>query len=432
MLSRSTDLPGWSRDLGSWDIYQKNLIDTYHRQIGQIVSKKMLQEFNRKAIDTWNSPDQVVAWNNYIYDYISRAMGFPSKVPESWMDGQMGDLMKIKGTPYSWFADNHVKDMVNRIRSKIGMKDSDLVPDNMKGVDEMDLRHWSNLEAKYQMATLLAHPKSAAGNIFGGTIHTIQSTGWKNWRNARSVEFWRTQVAGKAANWESKKQIEEWAISHGVVPNFVLYEAGLNPNFKGGKYKRFLRDVEMLLNKDPMVKDEGLISLAKKHQIDEAAFQNAAWFMRYPERALRRDAFAAHYLQARELYGHANMDLNEPFLIEMAKKGVTATQFLYSAPYRPAFSATALGKVMTRFQTWAWNSVRFRNDINREARLHNYRPGTMEYERFKRQTISDMFVLGMSNVFAYSLFETAMPQPYSWFQDTADWIFGNEHCHHSK
>ena len=132
------------------------------------------------------------------------------------------------------------------------------------------------------------------------------------------------------------------------------------------------------------------------------------------------------YLQARELYGHANMDLNEPFLIEMAKKGVTATQFLYSAPYRPAFSATALGKVMTRFQTWAWNSVRFRNDVNREARLHGYRPGTMEYERFKRQTISDMFVLGMSNVFAYSLFETAMPQPYSWFQDTADWIFGNE------
>ena len=60
MLSRSTDLPGWSRDLGSWDIYQKNLIDTYHRQIGQIISKKMLQEFNRKAIDTWNAPDQVV------------------------------------------------------------------------------------------------------------------------------------------------------------------------------------------------------------------------------------------------------------------------------------------------------------------------------------------------------------------------------------
>ena len=426
MLSRSTDLPGWSRDLGSWDIYQKNLIDTYHRQIGQIISKKMLQEFNRKAIDTWNSPDQVVAWNNYIYDYITRAMGFPSKVPEAWMDGPMGDLMKIKGTPYSWFADNHVKDKINKIRKAIGMKDSELVPDNLQGVDEMDIRHWSNLEAKYQMATLLAHPKSAAGNIFGGTIHTIQATGWKNWRNARNPEYWRAQIAGKAAKFETKKDIEEWTIGHGVVPNFVLYEAGLNPSFKSGKYRRFLRDVEKLLKKDPMTKDENLISLAKKHQITEAAFQKAAWFMRYPERALRRDAFAAGYLQARELYGHANMDLNEPFLIEMAKKTVTATQFLYSAPYRPAFSATALGKVMTRFQTWAWNSVRFRNDVNREARLHGYRPGTMEYERFKRQTISDMFVLGMSNVFAYSLFETAMPQPYSWFQDTADWLFGNE------
>ena len=426
MLSRSSDLPGWSRDIGSWDIYQKNLIDTFYRQIGQIVSKKMLSEFNNKALNTWNSPDQVVAWNNYIYDYITRSMGFPSKVPETWLDGPMADLMKVKGTPYSWFADNHVKEMVNKIRLKIGMDKNELVPDNLKGIDEMDLRHWSNNEAKYQMATLLAHPKSSAGNIFGGTMHTIQSTGWKNWKNARNIEFWRTQIAGKAAKWETKKQIEEWSISHGVVPNFVLYEAGLNPSFKKGKYRRFLIDAKKILEKDPMVKDSTLLDMAKKHQITEAMFQKAAWFMRYPERALRRDAFAAHYLQARELYGHAKMDLNEPFLIAMAKKGVQATQFLYSAPFRPAFSATALGKVMTRFQTWAWNSVRFRNDVNRDARLRGYTPGTMEYERFKRQTISDMFVLGMSNVFAYSLFETAMPQPYSWFQDTADWLFGNE------
>ena len=426
MMSRSIHLPGWNRDIGSWDIYQKNLIDTFYRQIGQIISKQMLNDFNDRASQTWKNPEQVKAWNSYIYDYITRAMGFPSKLPEQWMDGPEADIMKVKGTPYSWFADNHVKDMINRIRGKFGFKDDPKLPDEIKGVDEMDIRHWSNLEAKYQMATLLAHPKSAAGNIFGGTVHTIQSTGWRNFLNARSVEHWRTHIGNEASKWKSKEDIERWAISHGVVPNFVLYEAGLNPNFKSGKYKRFLKDAELLLKKDPMVKDESLISLAKKHQISEAIFQKAAWFMRRPERALRRDAFAAHYLQARELYGHSNMGLNDPLLIEMAKKGVQATQFLYSAPYRPAFSATALGKVMTRFQTWAWNSVRFRNDIYREAKLYGFRRGTQEFERFKRQTITDMFVLGMSNVFAYSLFETAMPQPYSWFQDTADWIFGNE------
>ena len=110
----------------------------------------------------------------------------------------------------------------------------------------------------------------------------------------------------------------------------------------------------------------------------------------------------------------------------MAKKGVKATQFLYSAPYRPAFSATALGKVMTRFQTWAWNSVRFRNDTYRQAKIYGFRRGTPEFETFKRQYTTDMFVLALGNVFAYSLFESAMPAPYNWFQDTADWIFGDE------
>ena len=75
-----------------------------------------------------------------------------------------------------------------------------------------------------------------------------------------------------------------------------------------------------MLDKDPTMKDEGLISLAKKHKITEAAFQKAAWFMREPERMLRRDAFAAHYLQAREKFGHANIPLDQPMFIEMAKK----------------------------------------------------------------------------------------------------------------
>ena len=48
----------------------------------------------------------------------------------------------------------------------------------------------------------------------------------------------------------------------------------------------------------------------------------AASFMRVPERMLRRDAFIAHYLQAKARFGNAIKEYDHPFLIEMAKRGV--------------------------------------------------------------------------------------------------------------
>ena len=38
----------------------------------------------------------------------------------------------------------------------------------------------------------------------------------------------------------------------------------------------------------------------------------------------------------------------------------------------------------------------------------------------------DIFVFALANAYAYSLFETALPAPWNWFQDTSDWIFGDE------
>ena len=135
------------------------------------------------------------------------------------------------------------------------------------------------------------------------------------------------------------------------------------------------------------------MEIGSKHNIKEKVVETAAKFMSVPERALRRDAFMAHYIKAWEMFNGAIQDPEHPMLIEMAKKGVKATQFLYNAPFRPAFARTSLGKVMTRFQVWAWNSVRFRNDIIREAKIHGYRPGTSEFDRFKRMAVIDLFVL---------------------------------------
>ena len=59
----------------------------------------------------------------------------------------------------------------------------------MRGVDIEMLRNWSNLEAQYEMASLLAHPKSSITNIWGGTLHTIQSAGIAALAKARSIKY---------------------------------------------------------------------------------------------------------------------------------------------------------------------------------------------------------------------------------------------------
>ena len=151
----------------------------------------------------------------------------------------------------------------------------------------------------------------------------------------------------------------------------------------------------------------------------------AAIFMRKPERLLRRSAFVSHYLQAKDHFGAA-YKFDHPHLVEFAKKGVKGTQFLYSAPHRPMFAATTTGKVMTRFQLWAWNSVRFRNQVLRNAEIYGWREGSQEFERYKRLAVADLMMLSLGSVFMYSLFENALPAPYNWFQDFADLMFGDD------
>ena len=88
------------------------------------------------------------------------------------------------------------------------------------------------------------------------------------------------------------------------------------------------------------------------------------------------------------------------------------------------FARSALGKVMSRFQLFAWNSVRFRNAVLKEAKLRGFRGEAAD--RFSRMMQIDLFVLALGNIFMYSLFDNALPPPWNWMQDSADWIFGDE------
>jgi hypothetical protein len=348
--------------------------------------------------------------------WIQGASGAPDVIPEAILKDPK---MSIQGTPFAWFADNNVKKRMNKIGDVLGITNKEL-PENLRGIDYNQIRHLSNLEAKFELASLLAYPKSAVNNIFGGQMHTIASVGFKTWKDARNYG----ELAKINPEWATKEGVEKHVIGKGVLPEFLISELGLSPEFQNVKGERFLKKLSGKLTRNPNMSEQGYMEILREAKLTEPMMRVASKFMSVPERALRRDAYMAHWLHWYRKFGGAIEDVNHPVLDRLAKKGVQATQFLYNAPNRPMFARTALGKVMTRFQLWGWNAVRFRKDALREARLKGFRGS--DADRAARMMQMDLFVFALGNAFAYSLFDVAMPAPWSWFQDTGEWIFGDE------
>ena len=430
MRKRTSHIPGHSIDATVAETYSRNIYQTYYKQLSQILSRDILQDFDNMAIKKgWNKGANVDyqyggrslkdRWSDHYKLYVQDAMGHPSIIPD-YMINDPG--MKLKGTPYAWWADNKVRDRVNSIAKKLGLEGPVVDGVRKDKFTVQDVRHWSNLEAKYELMSLLAHPKSAVNNIFGGSLHTIQSTGATALKKVYDYNFLRT-INPK---WTNKQAIMDFVIGEGVFPDMLANEWGMQKDLQTSNTKSFLKDVGKKLNNKGEIEKNTYRELVAKHKITKPIMATAAKFMSIPEMTLRKDAFMAHYIKAWEMFGGAITQHNHPFLIEMAKKGVKATQFLYSAPYRPGFARTGLGKVMTRFQLWSWNAARFRNDVIREARIKGYRAGTPEYERFKRTAQVDLMVYALGSVYAMSLFDLAIPAPLSHFKETSEWLFGDE------
>jgi hypothetical protein len=47
-------------------------------------------------------------------------------------------------------------------------------------------------------------------------------------------------------------------------------------------------------------------------------------------------------------------------------------------------------------------------------------------KRFQRLLMFDAFAFALANIFTASIFDSALPPPMSYLQDTADWLYGDE------
>ena len=154
-----------------------------------------------------------------------------------------------------------------------------------------------------------------------------------------------------------------------------------------------------------------------------------SFFMKKSEMILRTRTALASIINSRQILGPEitkDMAFNDPIILNIARKSVKASQFVYHATQRPNFSNTNLGRIMTRFHPYAWNSIGRRIDIYSEGANQKIWNNEVKKKRANNQFTMDIFALAMANIFASSIFEYALSPPMSWMQDTAQLIFGDE------
>ena len=316
------------------------------------------------------------------------------------------------------------------------------------------VRGLSDLEGKFELLSLLSHPKTAITNMYGGTVNTISDTGWESFRRANNTEWMlqnifrgaRFNVVNEATgkvepvDFVSRKEIDLWLETMGVYDQMFLDLVSLDRNFGRKNVRKFWEEFIVRVNKGTREQGintkEAYENLQKKTlkevaidmKIDVPIVEFGALPMKWSERKLRGTAFLANYINMHqnvlgEIAGSLKFD--SPVLVDYALKGVQASQFLYQATYRPNFANTSLGRVMTRFQPYAWNSIGRRMKLYKGAREAGWAREVQSTKKFQRQFTFDVMSLAMANIFVASIFEYALSPPMSWMQDTAQLIFGD-------
>jgi len=433
-FKRENHIGGWDIDPVNVQTYVNNVTNTYFRQLGNILNTVTLHTMKQRLSKKWVKGTEAQkedgrklanGWVQFWKQYVSEAMGNPTIVSKELYNDPN---MKIQGTLYGAFADNLMAKKVNKLREKLKTrKDAKIEKyfadySETTGKDAYDMRRWSQVEAQWELATLMTHPKTPINNVFGGTLHTASSASFTNLRKARDIEYLQ-RINPK---WTSRQKVTDFMEEIGVGPELLAHEYGLNKQFKEGAALEFTRELAKKFggSKDASLKD--VLSLKNKHGVSRKIMDKAVLFMSKPEKALRRDSFMAHYIKAWERLNGAVTNPYDPILIEIGKQGVKATQFLYSSAYRMPFARSGLGKIMSRFQLWSWNAIRFRKDLFHDAKIYGFDKNSDAVNKFKRTMAIDSFVFALSSIFMYSLFDQILPAPWNYLQDTAQWMFGDE------
>ena len=469
ILDRQFDMPGYSRRTDVIDNYIENVIRNHYKLIQASVGNYQIDRFEKTGKLGKDTKD----WAFVLREYLKNSLGHQTTFSDDII-AATGISKRMKGildkSMYSMMSDQSIINKWDKLEKSFGkhasktpfLKNLPQVTANKNGTKEELKLHKEQVkarreyqsriihelgrkEAKFQLMTLLANSGTATANMFGGSSMTIASAGFRNFRRANSSKWLEKNIIRNAKGEyhlelenkkivKTKKELDKWIAEQGVIDNFIQDELQLNTAWKAEFSKNkenvenFIKESKKIISNNPDVKDATLFELAKRYNINKALLKGGAWFMAASERKLRMDAFLSHALQYRDQFGTMVKDLplSDPAVIEAGLKGIEATQFLYHSAFRPAYMRTSLGKVMTRFKLFAFQSVRTRRELYRKAKYYGFEQGTQGFERFKDLFLIDMMTMALGSAFSYSLFDTALPPPYDWMQETGQWLFGDK------
>tara|TARA_R110002051_G_scaffold76781_1_gene140169 strand:- start:5670 stop:15293 length:9624 start_codon:yes stop_codon:yes gene_type:complete len=361
------------------------------------------------------------------------------------------------GTIYHAFSDEVGVKYLEKINDRFGGGLIGDLPKNRKARHyalQKKIKQFSDLEGKFELYSLLTAPKTLLTNMYGGTINTISDVGWSTFRNAGNTDWMVSNLFGSNAKFKfydpvtgrskdqsitTKKDIDNWLESLGVYDSMFLDMVNLDQVYGKQNRKRFWQEAVRRINKaakDPKVReskesynnmrDKTLKELARDMKMNVPVEKAGAFFMSYSERKLRGRAFLANYIAMKQNLDPVEVNFNSPALINYALKGVQASQFLYQATYRPNFANTSIGRVMTRFQPYAWNSIGRRLKLYKDANVDGWAMDVQSTKKAQRQFTFDLMSIALGTIFTASLFEYALSPPMNWLQDSAQLLFGDE------
>lgn len=470
-------LPGWDTSDKVRDDYTTKMVNSYYRMIFSVASTRALNRIKPMVAaskDGNTVPGKVTPqFFELLRNYQRQVLGYPS-----YLDDAVTKDPSYKIKPHYYFSDEFGLKLYSKIKKKLNIKYDitkeslakkineaqdeiaklttgenaipetslkvialkkkiaaleAMQPGEQKMTVDLDsqigrdifgqkLAHFSTWEGKWNMVTLLATPQVVPANLLSANINTVVETGFKPWMDAGNLKILQ-RMNPEWTTWEAvDRSIEEV----GGLESFYKDVFALG-NYKEQGIANAMKEALSAI-KDKNLSDLQLKSIFKKHGVADDIFEKSAWFMRKSERIARRKAWLAGYLKAREVFNASGdaFDWNDPIFINFANKVVANTQFIYNAANRPEFMATSIGKILTRFQAYTFNSLKWRKNIFKEAASRGFREHTPEYERFRRLMTADLFMISLATLFPISLFEYGIPTPLNQFNDMIDFLFGDE------
>lgn len=418
--SDTAPLGGWERTQRAYESYMNALSKSYHNLFGVVNGQQLSRNFRQRS----RLGDMTESWAKFLDIQIQDFTGQPSTFPSHYFQDAG---LNLKRSPYYALSDHNAEELYHSISEKMGLlEEGDEGARTERGLQfQQKLKNLSILEGKYSLMTLLANTRSMVNNYVGGTSMTAISSGWNPFRRASSLSYIRNNIDPSLKTWED---VQRFAIKHGAVESWIQHEVAPTGQLKGNT-KRFAKELQQKLLDDPRASEMSIKEIARRNGMTDALTEGAAWFMRRVERELRVKSWMAHYIKARDTLlasrGEGAVKVDDPWLIDMAQKGVWGTQFLYNNANRPAIARTNLGRVFTRFQLWSWNSVKFRRDVTGEAMRAGFKKDSPEFKKFQRMAQADLFMFALAAAFPMSMFESVIPSPWNYLEDFSDYFFGD-------